>query len=52
MKPVVKKWLKDQSTEFYGAGIHGLILRWNIAIEGNGGKLGMGSTEDQLNFYV
>ena len=25
VKSVVKKWLKEQSTEFYGAGIHALI---------------------------
>ena len=36
VKSVVKKWLKEQSTEFYGAGIHALIQRWNIAIERNG----------------
>ena len=35
VKSVVKKWLKEQSTEFYGAGIHALIRRWNIAIEKN-----------------
>ena len=35
VKSVVKKWLKEQSTEFYGAGIHALIRRWNIAIERN-----------------
>ena len=41
VKSVVKKWLKGQSTEFYGAGIHALILRWNIAIERNGDYVGM-----------
>ena len=35
MKTAVK-WLKEQSTEFYEAGIHALIQRWNIAIERNG----------------
>ena len=33
MKTAVKKWLKEQSTEFYEAGIHALIQSWNIAIE-------------------
>ena len=36
VKSVLKKWLKEQSTEFYGARIHALIRRWNIAIERNG----------------
>ena len=36
VKSVVKKWLKEQSIEFYGAGIHALIQRLNIAIERNG----------------
>ena len=36
VKSVVKKWLKVQSTEFYGAGIGALIQTWNIAIERNG----------------
>ena len=35
VKSLVKKWLKEQSTELYGAGIHALIRRWNIAIERN-----------------
>ena len=30
------KRLKEQSTEFYEAGIYVLIQRWNIAIEKNG----------------
>ena len=30
------KWLKEQSTEFYEAGIHALIRRSNIATEKNG----------------
>ena len=36
VKSVGKKWFKEQSTEFYGAGIYALIRRWNIAIERNG----------------
>ena len=36
VKTAVKKWHKEQSTEFYEAGIHALIQRWNIAIERNG----------------
>ena len=36
VKSVVKEWLKEQLTEFDGAGIHALIWRWNIAIERNG----------------
>ena len=36
VKSVEKKWLKEQSTESYGAGIHAPIRRWNIAIERNG----------------
>ena len=36
VKSVVNKWLKEQSTEFYGAGIYTLIGRWKIAIERNG----------------
>ena len=35
VKSVVKKWLKEESREFYRAGIHALIQRWNIAIERN-----------------
>ena len=33
---VMRKWLKEQSTKFYEAGIHALIWRLNIAIEKNG----------------
>ena len=33
---VMKKWLKEQSTEFYGTGIHALIRKWIIIIEKNG----------------
>ena len=36
VKSVVKRCLKEKSTELYGAGIHALIRRWNIAIERNG----------------
>ena len=36
VKSLVKKWLKEQSTVFYGAEIQALIRRWNIAIERNG----------------
>ena len=35
VKSAVKKWLKEHTTEFYGAGIHALIRRWNIVIERN-----------------
>ena len=35
VKYVVKKGLKEESTEFYRAGIHALIRRWIIAIERN-----------------
>ena len=35
MKTALKKWLIEQSTEFYEAGIHALIQRWNIDIERN-----------------
>ena len=36
VKTVVGKWLREQSTEFYEAGIHALICRRNVAIERNG----------------
>ena len=36
VKTAVMKWLKEQSAEFYEAGIHALIQRSNIAIERNG----------------
>ena len=36
VKSVVKRWLKGESTEFYGAWIHALIRKRNIAIEKNG----------------
>ena len=36
VKTAVKKLLKEQSTEFYEAGIHALIQGWKIAIERNG----------------
>ena len=36
VKTSVMKWLKEQSTEFYEAGIYALIHRWNITIERNG----------------
>ena len=36
VKTGVMKWLKEQSTECYEAGIHTLIQRWNIAIKRNG----------------
>ena len=35
VRTAVMKWLKEQSTEFYAAGIHALIRMWNIAIERN-----------------
>ena len=36
VKTAVKKWLYEQSPEFYEAGIHVLIRRWNSAIERGG----------------
>ena len=33
LKTAVVKWLKEQWTELYKAGIHALIWRRNIAIE-------------------
>ena len=36
VKSVVKRWFKEQSTEFYGAGIHAVIRRCKIVIERNG----------------
>ena len=36
MKTAVMKWLKEQSIEFYEAGKHALIRKWNITIERNG----------------
>ena len=36
VKTAVMKWLKEQWTEFYEAGIHSLIQRRNITIERNG----------------
>ena len=33
VKTSVMKWFKQQLTEFYEAGIHAHIHRWNIAIE-------------------
>ena len=33
VKTAAMKWLKEQSTEFYKAGVHVLIRRLNIAIE-------------------
>ena len=35
VQAAVKKWLKEQSTEFYKAGIHALIRRWEFAIKRN-----------------
>ena len=35
VKITVTRWLREQSTEFYKAGIYTLIWRWNIAIEKN-----------------
>ena len=41
VKTAVLMRLKEQSTEFFKAGIHAFILRWNIAIERNGdGRIG------------
>ena len=36
MKTAEIKWLKEQSTEFYKAGVHALIWSWNVVIERNG----------------
>ena len=36
VKTAVIKWLKEQITKFYKAGIHALIQRRNIAIKRNG----------------
>ncbi len=36
LKTTLMKCLKEQSTEFYEAGIHALIRRWNIVIKRNG----------------
>ena len=36
VKTAVKKWLCEQSPEFYEAGIHALVRRWNSAIERGG----------------
>ena len=36
VKTAVMKWLKEQPTEFYVAGINTLIRRWNITIKRNG----------------
>ena len=36
VKTVVMRWIKEQSTEFYKAGIHTLIWRMNITIKKNG----------------
>ena len=51
---VIKKWLKEQSKEFYEARIHALIQRWNIAIEKwwLRREVGMSSTDDQFHFDV
>ena len=35
VKTKVMKWFKEQSTEFYKAGMHSLIQRQNIDIESN-----------------
>ena len=35
VKTAAMKRLKEQTTEFYKAGIHALIWRWNIASERN-----------------
>ena len=35
MKVERMKWLKEQSTKFYEAGINALIWRWNITMERN-----------------
>ena len=37
VETTLMKWLKEQLTEFYEAGIHVLIQSWNIAIERNSG---------------
>ena len=36
LKTPMIKWLQEQSTEFYEAGIHALIQGCDIAIERNG----------------
>ena len=36
VKTAAIKWLKEQSTEFYKAGIQALSWRWDIAIYRNG----------------
>ena len=36
VKTSVEKWLCKQSPEFYEAGIHALIRRWNSTIERGG----------------
>ena len=36
MKAAVMKWLKEQSTQFYEAGINAFILKWIRAIERSG----------------
>ena len=36
MKTTEMKWLKEQSTEFWKAGTHAFLWRWNIAIKRNG----------------
>ena len=35
VKTAVMKWINEQSTELYKAGIKVLIRRWNIVIERN-----------------
>ena len=36
VKAAVRKWLRDQPMEFYEAGIHSLIKRWNATLEKKG----------------
>ena len=35
VKIAVMKWLKEQSTRFYGTDIHALSRRWDITIKRN-----------------
>ena len=34
VKTAVLNWLRHQSAEFYNTGIHALVHRWNVALEG------------------
>ena len=52
VKTVGIKWLKEQLTEFYKAGIHALIWRWITAIERNGNYVEKWGCDPQRTSFI